>query len=63
MILRQNMAINYEAPFMFLLFGGDRAVLIDTGATASPDYFPLHTVIDNLCINSSADSTRRYEQA
>ena len=28
-ILRQNMAINYEAPFMFLLFGGARAVLID----------------------------------
>jgi hydroxyacylglutathione hydrolase len=47
-ILRQNMAINYEAPFMFLLFGGARAVLIDTGATASPDYFPLRTVVDNL---------------
>jgi hypothetical protein len=27
-ILRQNMAINYEAPFMFLLFGEARAVLI-----------------------------------
>jgi hypothetical protein len=27
------MAINYEAPFMFLLFGDARAVLIDTGAT------------------------------
>jgi hydroxyacylglutathione hydrolase len=47
-ILRQNMAINYEAPFMFLLFGGARAVLIDTGATASPDYFPLRIVIDSL---------------
>ena len=47
-ILRQNMAINYEAPFMFLLFGGARAVLIDTGATASSEYFPLRTVIDDL---------------
>ena len=47
-ILRQNMAINYEAPFMFLLFGGARAALIDTGATASSEYFPLRTVIDNL---------------
>src|SRR6188472_2835069 len=47
-ILRQNMAINYEAPFMFLLFGGARTVLIDTGATASLDYFPLRIVIDNL---------------
>jgi len=35
-ILRQNKAINYEAPFMFLLFGGARAALIDTGATVRP---------------------------
>ncbi|MFJ5521217.1 MBL fold metallo-hydrolase [Streptomyces griseoluteus] len=50
-ILRQNMAIDYEAPFLFLLFGNDRAVLIDTGATASPEYFPLRQVVDEL-INS-----------
>ena len=35
-ILRQNMAVNYEAPFMFLLFGGSRALLLDTGATRIP---------------------------
>nr|BFE78244.1 hypothetical protein GCM10020093_008450 [Planobispora longispora] len=39
-ILRQNMAIDYEAPFLFLLFGNERAVLIDTGATASAEFFP-----------------------
>ena len=39
-ILRQNMAVNYEAPFMFLLFGNARAVLIDTGATASAGLLP-----------------------
>ena len=47
-ILRQNMAVNYEAPFMFLLFGNARAVLIDTGATASADFFPLCRVVDEL---------------
>ena len=47
-ILRQNMAVNYEAPFMFLLFGNARAVLIDTGATASADFFPLRRVVDGL---------------
>lgn len=47
-ILRQNMAVNYEAPFMFLLFGNARAVLIDTGATASPGFFPLRRVVDGL---------------
>jgi len=47
-ILRQNKAIDYEAPFMFLLFGSARAVLIDTGATASEEFFPLRVVIDGL---------------
>ncbi|WP_237674114.1 MBL fold metallo-hydrolase [Mycolicibacterium aichiense] len=42
------MAIDYEAPFMFLLFGRDRAVLLDTGATASPEFFPLRAVVDEL---------------
>jgi hydroxyacylglutathione hydrolase len=47
-ILRQNMAVHYEAPFMFLLFGNQRAILLDTGATRSPDYFPLRQTIDQL---------------
>ncbi|MEU7141485.1 MBL fold metallo-hydrolase [Nocardia sp. NPDC046473] len=47
-ILRQNMAVNYEAPFLFLLFGNARAVLIDTGATASAEFFPLRRVVDEL---------------
>ncbi|TGD90725.1 MBL fold metallo-hydrolase [Mycolicibacterium sp. CH28] len=47
-ILRQNKAIDYEAPFLFLLFGRKRVVLLDTGATASHEYFPLRTVVDDL---------------
>jgi glyoxylase-like metal-dependent hydrolase (beta-lactamase superfamily II) len=47
-ILRQNKAIDYEAPFLFLLFGQQRAVLLDTGATAAPDLFPLRRVVDGL---------------
>lgn len=47
-ILRQNMAINFEAPFLFLLFGHTEAVLIDTGATASPEFFPVRRVVDGL---------------
>jgi hydroxyacylglutathione hydrolase len=47
-ILRQNKAIDYEAPFVFLLFGEQRAVLLDTGATASPEFFPLRRVVDGL---------------
>jgi hydroxyacylglutathione hydrolase len=47
-ILRQNKAIDYEAPFMFLIFGNAKVVLIDTGATESAEYFPLRRVVDEL---------------
>jgi hydroxyacylglutathione hydrolase len=47
-ILRQNKAVNYEAPFMFLMFGNEQAVLIDTGATSSAAFFPLRRVVDDL---------------
>ena len=47
-IMRQNMAVHPEAPFMFLLFGNDRAILLDTGATRSPEFFPLRQTVDDL---------------
>ena len=42
------MAVHYEAPFMFLLFGGSRALLLDTGATADPRFFPLRRTVDAI---------------
>ena len=47
-ILRQNKAVHYEAPFMFLLFGRARALLLDTGATASSQFFPLRRTVDSI---------------
>jgi hydroxyacylglutathione hydrolase len=47
-ILRQSKAVHYEAPFMFLLFGNERALLLDTGATAQADRFPLRSTVDGL---------------
>lgn len=32
-VLRQSKTASYEAPFVYLLFGNDRAILLDTGAT------------------------------
>ena len=32
-VLRQSKVASYEAPFIYLLFGNDRAILLDTGAT------------------------------
>jgi hydroxyacylglutathione hydrolase len=47
-ILRQSKSVNFEAPFLYLLFGNDRALLLDTGATADPAKFPLRATIDQL---------------
>jgi len=47
-VLRQSKRVNYEAPFVFLLFGNERALLLDTGATADPALFPLRATVDRL---------------
>jgi hydroxyacylglutathione hydrolase len=47
-ILRQSKSVSYEAPFLYLLFGNDRALLLDTGATADPARFPLRRTVDQL---------------
>ena len=47
-ILRQNKCTNYEAPFMFLFFGEDKALLMDTGATKGDDIFPLYKTVNQI---------------
>jgi hydroxyacylglutathione hydrolase len=44
-IFRQNKCINYEAPFMFLFLGEDKALLMDTGATKKKRLFPLYKTV------------------
>ena len=47
-VLRQSKAVHYEAPFLYLLCGNDRALLLDTGATADPAAFPLRDTVDGI---------------
>jgi glyoxylase-like metal-dependent hydrolase (beta-lactamase superfamily II) len=47
-ILRQNVCVHWEAPFTYLLFGNDRALLIDTGATADARHYPLRETVDAI---------------
>jgi len=47
-ILRQSKTTSFEAPFLYLLMGNDRAVLFDTGATADPAKLPLRATVDDL---------------
>jgi len=47
-VIRQSKMVNYEAPFLYLLFGGDRALLLDTGATGDPALCPVREMVDQL---------------
>lgn len=57
-IMRQSKSVNYEAPFIYLLFGNDRALLLDTGATADTELFPLRATVDELITGWLADHPR-----
>lgn len=46
-LLRQSMAASYEAPFLYLFFGNERALLLDTGASKEPAAFPLRETVDS----------------
>lgn len=47
-ILRQNKCTNYEAPFMFLFIGDEKALLMDTGATEDEAIFPLYETVKSI---------------
>ncbi len=47
-ILRQNKCIHYEAPFMYLFLGKEKALLMDTGATEDEKKFPLYETVRKL---------------
>lgn len=54
-VLRENLCATFEAPFMYLLVGSSRALLIDTGDVADADNMPLaRTVLDLLPGNGGA---------
>lgn len=47
-ILRQNVCVHWEAPFTYLLFGNKGALLIDSGATADAQHYPLRETVDAI---------------
>jgi hydroxyacylglutathione hydrolase len=47
-ILRQSPCVSFEANFLYLLIGSDKALLIDTGAVADPKEMPLAKTILEL---------------
>jgi glyoxylase-like metal-dependent hydrolase (beta-lactamase superfamily II) len=47
-VLRENLCATFEAPFLYLLIGSDRALLIDTGDVADPKLMPLAKTVMQL---------------
>ena len=47
-ILRQSPCADFEANFLYLLIGSNKAMLIDTGAVAEPSRMPLATTVLKL---------------
>jgi hydroxyacylglutathione hydrolase len=47
-LIRQSKAATFEAPFLYLLFGADRALLLDTGAIADAAVMPVRDTVDGL---------------
>ncbi len=47
-VMRENIAVHWEAPFTYLLIGQERALLIDTGATPQASYYPLRATVDGI---------------
>jgi hydroxyacylglutathione hydrolase len=47
-ILRENLCATFEAPFMYLLIGSTKALLIDTGDVSDPKQMPLAETVMHL---------------
>src|SRR5215510_10116163 len=53
-ILRENLCATYEAPFIYLLIGKTKALLIDTGAVADAKTMPLAQTVMSLLANGGS---------
>ncbi len=47
-VLRQNKCLSYEAPFIYVLLGDERALVLDTGATGDAESFPIYDTVKSL---------------
>jgi len=57
-ILRQNKCTDYEAPFIYVLFGSHTVLIQDTGATEEAAQFPLYETVLGLVEKRRADPSR-----
>ena len=61
-ILRQNMCANFEAPFIYLLLGQQRAILFDTGAVSNASTMPTQATVQGIVDQwTAANGISSYE--
>jgi glyoxylase-like metal-dependent hydrolase (beta-lactamase superfamily II) len=60
-VLRQNKCLSFEAPFVYVLIGDERVLVLDTGATESPLDFPLYETVRSL-VNEQSEQDRQAEK-
>ena len=47
-ILRQNKCVTFEAPFIYVLIGENKVLVLDTGATGDASEAPLYQVVGSI---------------
>ena len=60
-ILRQNKSVHYEAPFLYLFCGNERAMLLDTGATRTRPTSRCGPPSTPCCRGGCRHPRQRYE--
>jgi hydroxyacylglutathione hydrolase len=56
-VLRQNKCVDYEAPFIYVLFGSHTVLIQDTGAIEDAASFPLYETVRGLVEKRQADQS------
>ena len=58
-VLRQNKCSSYEAPFVYVLFGSEKVLILDTGASDSAAEFPLSRTVQSLIARQDGPRGRK----
>ena len=54
-ILRQNKCLSFEAPFIYVLIGDEKVLVLDTGAPERAENFPLYDTVLSLLEEHSGE--------
>jgi glyoxylase-like metal-dependent hydrolase (beta-lactamase superfamily II) len=59
-IIRQNKCSTFEAPFIYVLFGNEKVLVVDTGAIESAIESPVYKAIESMIIEQQFKLSNEY---